>query len=606
MYAGVYHGTLAYARIHMGLFVTNNSWEEGRVLLATCIGRFMKKNAYLLTLLMILVPLSGCAGENDVQGDESQTGPEDTFVNLAHIQEIASLEEEISSLNNNISQQEAQISSYVEEIGVLNSEISALESEIASLQNNPDSSEEQKNAKIVELETAMASLNSTIIELDSQIVQFQQTLSQRDQTIVEYVELVGDIQSENTNLSAQITALNLIIEDLQSTIDELQSALYPYSCPSGSSISSTFTGPIYANPGVVFSDDSNLPDDHSPQAIDFQVSLDGSLLEGCEIRFEIEDGNGWFFPAYRQTNNDGGLYGYWTAGSMIGDQTMSAYITWPSGEREYLNVSGEVTDTSTRTNSIHLNYEPSGEYEEFSIQATPGTGPLATYYSTINWAGSYGGIQFDGGTTKVIFSTWDTNGMDAEVIDSGSCNEVQGFDGEGTGVSCRLILPPSVNGPIPGLPDDYMLVPGHTYETSIEISDCGTNCQDYSFFFTDITRDLGPISLGTQRYKSDSINNWASSFVEEWWPHGNCLSAERSVLFHDVKAKVNGEWEYFDRARFTPGYLPWNNEICANYYAEGTEDGFQLSSGGDRLVGQPRISGDSYFPYTRYIDIIVG
>ena len=151
-----------------------------------------------------------------------------------------------------------------------------------------------------------------------------------------------------------------------------------------------------------------------------------------------------------------------------------------------------------------------------------------------------------------------------------------------------------------------MLVPGDTYETSIQISDCGTNCQDYSFFFTDITRGLGPISLGTQRYKSDWINNWASSFVEEWWPHGNCLSAERSVLFHDVKAKVNGEWEYFDQARFGPNYIPSNNEICANYYAEGTEDGFQLSSGGDRLVGQPRISDDSYFPYTRYIDIIVG
>ena len=431
----------------------------------------------------------------------------------------------------------------------------------------------------------------------------------------------------NANLTgADLTGTDLSYADLSGTIwygticpdgtnsdengntceNELQSDPFPYSCPIGSSISGTVTDSIYSNPGVVFSDDSNLPDDHNPQAIQFRVTLDGSPLEGCEIRFEIEDGNGWFFPAFRQTNNNGDLHGYWTAGSIIGDQTMSAYITWSSGERRYLNISGEVTDTSTRTNSIHLNYEPSGEYEEFSIRATPGTGPLATYYSTINWAGSYGGIQFDGDTTKVLFSTWDTNGMDAEIIDDGSCNVVHDFGGEGTGVSCRLILPPSVHGSIPGLPDDYMLVPGDTYETSIQISDCGTNCQDYSFFFTDITRGLGPISLGTQRYKSDWTNNWASSFVEEWWPHGNCLSAERSVLFHDVKAKVNGEWEYFDQARFTPNYIPSNNEICANYYAEGTEDGFQLSSGGDRLVGQPRISGDSYFPYTRYIDIIVG
>ena len=451
-------------------------------------------------------------------------------------------------------------------------------------------------------EIANSESRAEIMEMQAEIMEMQGLASSLNQTI----QSLSEENAQFANLSDQITALNLIIDDLQSTIDELQSDLYPYSCPIGSSISGTVTDSIYANPGVVFSDDSNLPDNHNPQAIQFRVTLDGSPLEGCEIRFEIEDGNGWFFPAFRQTNNNGDLHGYWTAGSIIGDQTMSAYITWSSGERRYLNISGEVTDTSTRTNSIHLNYEPSGEYEEFSIRATPGTGPLATYYSTINWAGSYGGIQFDGDTTKVLFSTWDTNGMDAEIIDDGSCNVVHDFGGEGTGVSCRLILPPSVHGSIPGLPDDYMLVPGDTYETSIQISDCGTNCQDYSFFFTDITRGLGPISLGTQRYKSDLINNWASSFVEEWLPHGNCLSAERSVLFHDIKAKVNGEWEYFDQARFTPNYIPSNNEICANYYAEGTEDGFQLSSGGDRLVGQPRISGDSYFPYTRYIDIIVG
>ena len=451
-------------------------------------------------------------------------------------------------------------------------------------------------------EIANSDSQAGIMEMRAEIMEMQVLASSLNQTI----QLLSEENTQIANLSDQIAALNLIIDELQSTIDELQSASYPYSCPLGSSISSTVTDSIYANPGVVFSDDSNLPDDHNPQAIQFRVTLDGSPLEGCEIRFEIEDGNGWVFPAYRQTNNNGDLHGYWTAGSIIGDQTMSAYITWSSGERRYLNISGEVADTSTRTNSIHLNYEPSGEYEEFSIRATPGTGPLATYYSTINWAGSYGGIQFDGDTTKVLFSTWDTNGMDAEIIDDGSCNVVHDFGGEGTGVSCRLILPPSVHGSIPGLPDNYMLVPGDTYETSIQISDCGTNCQDYSFFFTDITRGLGPISLGTQRYKSDWINNWASSFVEEWWPHGNCLSAERSVLFHDVKAKVNGEWEYFDQARFTPNYIPNNNEICANYYAEGTEDGFQLSSGGDRLVGQPRISDDSYFPYTRYIDIIVG
>ena len=549
----------------------------------------------MMALLMLTSSLAGCFGsnENDVQENDSQTEP---------------LIQEIASLNEKISEQEIQISSFVENLGILNSEISNLENELSSLQGSQNSSEEEKNAKIAELETARASLNSTIIELNSQIEQFQQTLNQRDQSIVEYIELVGIMQLENVNLSLQIVDMNQIIEDLQSTIVELQSALYPYSCPDGSSISSMVSDSIYANPGVVFSNYSEF-EDHDPLAIQFQVTLNGSPLEGCEVRFEIEDDNGWFFPAYRQTNNDGMIYGYWTAGSIIGGQNMSAYITSPSGEKMYHNLSGEVSDVRLIAASIHSKYQFSGEFEQFSIRATPGTGPQGTYYSTINWKGSYGGLQFvDSDTTMVIFSTWDTNGRDAEIVDNGSCNEITGFGGEGTGVSCRIRLPPSDYGGVDGLPDDYMLVTGHTYETSIEIQDCGTNCQAYTFLFEDITRGFGPISLGTQQYKSDSINNVASSFVEDFYRYGNCIdgyqgeSAERSILYHDIRALVNGQWEHTTQSTFNAIYDGWPEEICGNYYSERTESGFFLSSGGDRFVGPPIISGDSYFPSHRAIE----
>jgi len=391
--------------------------------------------------------------------------------------------------------------------------------------------------------------------------------------------------------------------DSEAEVDD-GSCEYPDTCPSGSTIAGDTGDAGYANPGVVFSENSNLPDEHDPKRITFTVTLNGSTLEDCIVKSEIDEGNGWFFSSNNRTNSDGEIYGYWTAGSEIGLQTMRAYVTWPDGEKKYANVTGEVSDTSSRTNSIHLNYYPSGTYDSFSVQATPGTGPVATYYSTINWRGAYGGIQFDGSTTKVIFSTWDVNGMDAEIRDTGDCNDVVDFGGEGTGVSCRLLFPPSEHGAIPGLPDDYMLVPGHTYDTTIEITDCGTNCQDYSFNFTDVTRGFGPISLGIQRYKDDAPNDYASSFVEEWTPHGNCLSAERSVLYHNIKARVDGVWENIDTARFTPNYYRSNNEICANYFAEGNELGFLISSGGDRLVGPPRIDGDSAFPYTRYIYLV--
>ncbi len=564
----------------------------------------MKKlHATVLSFILLTISLAGCVEPGEDQGIPSSEYEDD----------IASLEEEKDLLNDKIEQKNIEIASHIDQIDALNSEISSLyadiaslNSEIASLHANNNSSE--KDSKISELENLTVNLNQTIDSLNAQILGYQQALSDRDQSIADYIELVGGLQSENTNLTNQIITLNSLIENMQSTIDELQSALYPYSCPLGSVLSNVSTPPIYANPGVVFSNNSDY-EDHNPQSIQYQVTLNGSPLEGCEVRFEIEEGHGWFFPAHRQTNSEGIIYGYWTAGRIIGEQNMSAYVTWPNGEKIYQNISGEVTDVRLIAASIHSRYQFSGEFDEFSIRATPGTGPRGTYYSTINWKGSYGGIQFNNAdTTTVIFSTWDTNGRDAEIVDNGSCNQIVGFSGEGTGVSCRLKLPPSQYGEISGLPDDYMLVTGHTYQTSIEIQDCGTNCQAYTFMFEDITRGLGPISLGTQKYKSDSINDRASSFVEDFYRQGNCVtgyqgeSAERSVLYHDIKAKVNNQWENSTLDRFNAIYDGWPEEICSNYFSERTESGIFLSSGGDRFVGPPIIAGDSNFPNYRTIE----
>jgi len=559
-------------------------------------------HASLFSFLLLTLTLAGCLEPSEDQS----TSPSE------YEDDISSLEEEIDSLNDEIEQNNIEITSQLNQIKSLNSEISsqeaniaALNLEIASLHANNDSME--NNRIISELENLTINLNLTIVSLNVQILEYQQTLSDRDQSITEYIELVGGLQTENANLTNQIMTLNSLIQNMQSTIDELQSALYPHSCPLGSVLSNVSTPPVYANPGVVFSSNSNY-EDHDAQSIQYQVTLNGSPLEGCEVRFEIQEDHGWFFPANRQTNSEGIIYGYWTAGRIIGEQNMSAYITWPNGEEMYQNTSGEVTDVRLIAASIWSRYQFSGEFDEFSIRATPGTGPRGTYYSTINWKGSYGGIQFNNAdTTTVIFSTWDTDGRDAEITDNGSCNQIVGFSGEGTGVSCRLKFPPSQYGSITGLPDDYMLVTGHTYQTSIQIQDCGTNCQSYTFMFEDITRGFGPISLGTQEYKSDSINDRASSFVEDFYRQGNCItgyqgeSAERSVLYHDIRARVNGVNESSTQDTFNAIYDGWDEEICSNYYSERTESGIFLSSGGDRFVGPPIIAGDSNFPNYRPI-----
>ena len=559
-------------------------------------------HATLFSFLLLTISLAGCLESSEDQGIPSSEYEDN----------IASLEEEIELLNNEIENKNSEIASHLNQIESLNSEISSLKAniaslnlEIASLHANNDSAVD--DSKISELENLNRDLNLTIVSLNAQILEYQQALSDRDQSISDYIELLGGLQSENTNLTNEILELNSLIQNMQSTIDELQSALYPYSCPLGSVLSKVSIPSIYANPGVVFSNVSNY-EDHNPQSIQYQVTLNGTPLEGCEVRFEIEEDHGWFFPANRQTNSEGMIYGYWTAGRIIGEQNMSAYITWPTGEKMYQNISGEVTDVRLIAASIWSRYQFSGEFDEFSIRATPGTGPRGTYYSTINWKGSYGGIQFNNAdTTTVIFSTWDTNGRDAEITDNGSCNEIVGFSGEGTGVSCRLKFPPSQYGAITGLPDDYMLVTGHTYQTSIQIQDCGTNCQSYTFMFEDITRGFGPISLGTQEYKSDSVNDRASSFVEDFYRQGNCVtgyqgeSAERSVLYHDIRARVDGVNESSTQDTFNAIYDGWDEEICSNYYSERTESGIFLSSGGDRFVGPPIIAGDSNFPGYRPI-----
>ena len=358
----------------------------------------------------------------------------------------------------------------------------------------------------------------------------------------------------------------------------------------------------YANPGTVFSSAEDLPEGHTPKALWVTVTEDGEPLVGCDVNFEIRDGNGWVFARPRTTDDQGRVKAYWTAGSQVGTQLAKAKITRRDGTIALASWEGTVTDTSSRTGSVYLNYQVPETFDGFRVRISPLTGPGATSYATIVWPGAYGGIQFKGDSSLVIFSTWDQEGADAEVVDSGVCNQVPDFEGEG-GVSCRLLFPPSTHGSIPGLPEDYKLVPEHEYETLLEVQDCGTDCQDYSFSFTDHTRGFGPISLGTQRFHSDQVVNDASSFIEAWSANGNCTSSQRSALFYEVAARSGGAWENIDQAVFSPLYNPSNNEICANYDAQGSEDGFLMVSGGTGPVGWPSIDGDDDYPATRTVVI---
>jgi len=384
-------------------------------------------------------------------------------------------------------------------------------------------------------------------------------------------------------------------------------------CPAGSVIATVSTGAYYSWPGTVFS--STPPtgngSNHNPKKLEVRVTAGGQPVPDCEVRWVAAEGHGWGFGAARETDADGRLTGYWTAGQPGPSEIAASIVvaggtggTGGTGESRAV-FSGTVTEHESRTDSVHLYYDVDGSYTEFKVRITAASAPAATYYSALNWKDAYAGIQFDrndGGElsmSMVIISVWDAGGANAAIVDRGACNEVTGFGGEGTGTSCRLRFPPSAHGAIPGLPDDYMLKVDDTYELHVSMRADGSGSAS-SMTFTDVTNGLGPIDVGTQTTGTRFTGGGhAIGFVEEWHPHGNCLSAGRAVYYHDVQARVAGDWRPVKSARFHANYDPTNNEICGNYLGAIRDGKFFMSSGGTEFVGPPVVPGDDAFPDTQ-------
>jgi hypothetical protein len=380
-------------------------------------------------------------------------------------------------------------------------------------------------------------------------------------------------------------------------------------CPAGSQLVAPDRDAGFAEYGSVFSSTAYARDDadsHAPKALEIRVENQGTPVAGCAVAFSTTAGNGWVFANATQTDAGGRVRAFWTAGDRA-EQTATAEIQIEGGGTDRVEFTGSASPSErTRTDSVHISYDVPDEYSEIRVQVTPVTGPESTYYSTLNWPGAYGGIQFDesdGGekSSKVIFSVWDVDDAHpALIIDAGASNQTVGFGGEGTGTGARLLFPPSTHGAVPGLPDDYTLEPGHTYETHLVITypdDC-SDCSDYTFYFSDVTRGLGPVSLGTQRYASKETPWYASGFIEDWWdaPGDHCLNTgARTAYFHDIRVKTLAGWEPVTRATFDAVYRPDNHEICANYFFAVRDGRFLASSGGNELVSRPIIDGDEDF-----------
>ncbi len=392
------------------------------------------------------------------------------------------------------------------------------------------------------------------------------------------------------------------VEPLEPLPTEPEDSAMP--CPNDAHLVRLSPPGYYSWPGTVFGSvqPTGNGENHAPKPLDVRVETESGLpVEGCEVRFVAGPEEGWAFSAQPTTDAQGELYGYWTAGSP-GQNSVDAVIKREDGTESRVTFEGTVLDHQSRTNSVHVNYPVDGAYTEVKIRITPMEAGPATYFSALNWKDSYAGIQFDenaneGVRTLVLFSVWDAGGQKAAIDDAGLCNKTVGFGGEGTGTSCRLIFPPQNHGSIAGLPDDYMLELGHTYELHLTTGPSGGRTAN-TLTFTDVTRGIGPLSLGTQSTGTPFAGGgYVSSFVEEWYPHGSCLSATRAVYYHGLQYRVGAaEWQQVNQATFSPGYLSTNNEVCGNYLAQAEGDKWFISSGGSKYVGRPFVPNDPYFP----------
>ena len=367
-------------------------------------------------------------------------------------------------------------------------------------------------------------------------------------------------------------------------------------CPAGSVINALQANAGSARYGTVFGPSlyvDDQPATYQPEKIAVKVTNGGLPVKDCEVAWLAASGNGWLFPDSAKTDASGKLSAYWTAGSVAKEHATASIALVGGGTSQTAFDGAAQPSPETRGDSIHFVSSPGGSYSEYEVQVTPLSAPASTYYETQGWEGAYGGIQFDGASTQVLFSVWDTGGKSSKIQDAGACNKTVMFGGEGTGTSCRLLFPPSKNGAIAGLPSDYVLKAGDTYKTHLSITfptDCGGACTDYTFSFSDVTRGLGPISLGTQRYMAKADNDYNDVFIEDWDSQvgDTCISAgARTAYFHEMRALIQGTWKAVKKGSFSPNFVPANHEICANYQAVVAGQKFLLSSGGDEYVGAP-------------------
>ena len=302
------------------------------------------------------------------------------------------------------------------------------------------------------------------------------------------------------------------------------------------------------------------------------TSTAGEPLTDTAYRWTTDERSGWVFPAEGRSDDQGKVDGAWIPGFPGLGTLILRYVE--AGEEkaiEYETFSETPENPPWAQVFVRLRTPLATGY---SIEMTPLTEPVGTYYSPLNWDFGYTGLQRRGShfERQLQFSMWDAGDREASVVETADGLTCDRFGHEGTGMQCRA---------------EYPWVVGATYrfEVTEEVE------EGVSVFALEVTDLASGESryIGKLRFGTKSRLDYMVLFVEDFDRTApTCLDqAVRSAAFRRAMARTaDGRWvpvtdgliELWDDDFLNPGTPP-----CANYTVREHPAGLEVLTGGTNV-----------------------
>ena len=299
------------------------------------------------------------------------------------------------------------------------------------------------------------------------------------------------------------------------------------------------------------------------------ASAAGEPLADTAYEWTTDEHSGWVFPAEGRSDSQGKVDGAWIPGFPgLGRLTLRYAEAEEEKVIEFETFSETPENPPWAQVFVRL-WTPLAT--GYSIDVTPLTDPIRTYYSPLNWDSAYAGLQRRGThfERQLQFSVWDADEGESSVAEATDGLDCARFGHEGTGVQCRA---------------EYPWVVGGTYrfqmteeieegvsEFALEVTDLGSG----------VSRYIGKLRFG----RKSRLDNMVF-FVEDFDRTApNCLDqAVMSAAFRRAMARTaDGRWvpivdgliELWDEDRLNPGTPP-----CANFDVLRHPSGLEVRVGG--------------------------